>query len=129
MGDEKKKQKKEQSISLSNENDELKIMLEEITDQDVLFGRGGKGNGHRGNIAFRKKALDLRVKYGSASKVEKRRIAEGLVSWVKKQNGRFLIQDREVKRHWYIVTDERKVHSKASQALREAKTMEERQKD
>lgn len=88
----------------------------EPTDDDVLFGRGGYTNTHRGNIRFREKALELRPWYESVSKEEKFGISQILIESVKGEGHRFLEKGRDGLWHEVVGNGARK---KASQALRE----------
>jgi len=97
-----------------------------VTDRDVLLGRGGRSNHHKGNIKYREQAGRLREDYRSSQKDTKTDLAQMLVDWVEKnQGGRFLKLDPENDK-WYIVTN-LAARKKSSQALREHMTQEERQ--
>ena len=92
---------------------------------DVLLGRGGRSNHHSGNIQYRDQVGTLREWYRSSEKNAKTDLSQLLVDWVQKeQRGRFLKLD-ESNQQWYIVTNV-VARRKASQALREHMTMEER---
>jgi hypothetical protein len=97
----------------------------QVRRMDVLLGRGGRSNHHPGNITFRKQAGELREWYRTSDKHVKTDLSQLLVNWVQnEQNGRYLQLDREEDR-WFIVTN-LVARRKASQALREHMTMEER---
>lgn len=90
----------------------------EPTENDVLFGRGGYTNTHKGNIKFRERALELRPWYEQpgTSKEEKYRISDLLVESVKSEGHRFLEKGEDGL--WYEVIGNG-ARKKASQALRE----------
>jgi len=86
------------------------------TEDDVLFGRGGYTNTHRGNINFREEAQKLRPWYESSTKEEKFVISQMLIESVKNKGHRFLEKGNDGMWHEVIGNGARK---KASQALRE----------
>jgi len=103
------------------------IVKEYVTpsDNDVLLGRGGRSNHHPGNKAYRDKVGEIRDNYRSSEKNAKTDLSQDLVNWVQQeQQGRFLKQDDDKK--WYVVTNI-VARRKASQALREHMTKEERE--
>eukprot|EP00978_Attheya_sp_CCMP212_P028510 scaffold98579_cov54-Attheya_sp.AAC.2 len=89
----------------------------EITDSDVLCGRGGMTNHHAGNVFFRKLVRMKQETYLQASKREKASVARDIVSFIRNMNppGRFLKKDGN---SWKDIGD-RKAREKTSQALRE----------
>ncbi|KAL7542414.1 hypothetical protein ACHAXR_012137 [Thalassiosira sp. AJA248-18] len=89
----------------------------EPTDNDVLFGKGGDINTHPGNIRFRQKALELRPVYEESSKVQKQKIANELVKFVKNERHRFLEEKEGL---WREVIGYNGWHDKASATLRDA---------
>mmetsp|Transcript_19731 Transcript_19731/g.36824 ORF Transcript_19731/g.36824 Transcript_19731/m.36824 type:complete len:485 (-) Transcript_19731:568-2022(-) len=99
---------------------ELKIPVD-ITDRDVLLGRGGRSNHHPGNIEYRRRILDLQPVYKQLTREEKTPFSESVVSWVKDRGGRFLKEDKE-QEFFYQVTD-KAAREKVSQALREDHTL------
>lgn len=86
-----------------------------ITENDVLFGRGGGTNRHVGNIYFRDLVSEHQPAYVQARKRDKTRIAKSIVAQVRSRNGRFL---RKEDGKWIDVGD-KKAAEKTSQALRE----------
>jgi hypothetical protein len=93
------------------------------TDDDVLMGRGGKSNHHKGNIRYRAEIERLQAQYKMTDdKDEKTSISEQLVAFVKSFGGNFLENDGQ---GWYIIEDV-VARRKASQALREDKDPEKR---
>jgi hypothetical protein len=62
----------------------------EITNNDVLLGRGGRTNHHVGNATYRKYKEELQERYLTATKDEKTDIANELVEMIHSRNGRFL---------------------------------------
>lgn len=92
-------------------------------EHDVLCGRGGGINGHKGNGIFRNWVADRRLDYNLASsKADKARVAKEVMNLVTRQNppGRFLQRDPTGGiGSWWIEIDETKAMAKTSQALRE----------
>lgn len=94
-------------------------------DRDVLLGRGGRSNHHPGNVAYRNQVGKLREWYRSSDKNLKTDLSQLLVDWVlHEQQGRFLKHDATTDQ-WYLITNIM-ARRKASQALREHMTQEER---
>jgi hypothetical protein len=89
---------------------------------DVLCGRGGNVNSHRGNEQFRALVEKRKRVYLTARfKREKRLIASSIVTEIRGMNpsGRFLTRKgNRDSGHWYDIGDE-KARDKTSQALRE----------
>lgn len=90
-----------------------------ITQHDVMFGRGGGTNKHPGNREFRELVDKCRSGYLEAKKMQKATISRLIVQTIRYKNppGRFLKKDDKVNM-WYEVGD-RKAAEKTSQALRE----------
>lgn len=86
-----------------------------ISENDVLFGRGGGTNRHAGNIFFRDLVSEHQPAYVQARKRDKTLIAKSIVAQVRSRNGRFL---RKEDGKWVDVGD-KKAAEKTSQALRE----------
>lgn len=97
------------------------------TPQDVLSGRGGGINSHKGNKAFREWVNQRKEEYNLAqNKKEKIAVAMQVVRQVQQQvpaSGRFLQKDPTVAGgsggHWWVEIDEAKALAKTTQALRE----------
>lgn len=89
-----------------------------ITDQDVLFGRGGLSNHHIGNLRYRDIISIHRQDYIRAPKIEKPNVARRIVKAIRTglNPGRFLRKGKDGK--WQQVSD-KEAAWKASQALRE----------
>lgn len=93
------------------------IPKSEVTEKDVLFGRGGGTNRHRGNMYFRDLVSESQPRYLQARKLEKTAISKTIIAHIRSRKGRFL--------KWNPGTDlwedvgDRKAVEKASQALRE----------
>jgi len=89
-----------------------------ITDQDVLFGRGGLTNRHIGNLRYRDIISIHRQDYVRVQKTEKPNVARRIVKAIRtgKNPGRFLRKGDDGK--WHQVSD-KEAAWKASQALRE----------
>mmetsp|Transcript_7125 Transcript_7125/g.14787 ORF Transcript_7125/g.14787 Transcript_7125/m.14787 type:complete len:1189 (-) Transcript_7125:3343-6909(-) len=89
----------------------------EMTENDVLCGRGGGTNSQMGNRRFRALVRDFQPTYLMARRREKPLMARSIVLIVRKRGGRFLRRDEE-KGQLFEVGDE-KAEAKTSQALRE----------
>lgn len=101
----------------------LKKTYLEFTDDDVLMGRGGKSNHHKGNTKYRAEIERLQEDYKKTDdKDEKTSIAAQLVARVQSYGGNFLEKDEK---GWYII-DDVVARRKVSQALREDKDPEKR---
>ena len=90
-----------------------------VTDYDILCGRGGLTNHHRGNKRFRDIVALHRPDYVRAPKVQKPSVARVIVRAIRNGDppGRFLRKD-EKKGVWVDIGD-KKAAEKTSQALRE----------
>ncbi len=95
------------------------ISADEITEHDVLGGKGGQSIHHPGNIQFRQWAEEMKPEYSQLSKPEKTPYSWKLVHRVWEKGGRFLEKDEGSGK--YYVIDEKDARLKASQALREEK--------
>jgi hypothetical protein len=93
------------------------ILEEELTDKDVLCGRGGLTNFHPGNKWYRKICLKHRNSYAMAQKPYKSKIAKEIVLMVRGEHGRFLRKHND-SFYWYEAGDEAALQ-KTSQTLRE----------
>jgi hypothetical protein len=96
-----------------------------VTENDILCGRGGLTNHHKGNKRFRDIVALHRPDYVRAAKVHKPNVARMIVKAIRNSDppGRFLKKDSKTTK-WYDIGDKRAAE-KASQALRE-KSLEER---
>lgn len=92
--------------------------ITEITDNDVICGRGGAVNAHPGNVRFRKFISEFKHQYLTEIKQKKPLVAQRVLSAVRSSNppGRFLVKCGEI---GYLPCDEDRAREKASQALRE----------
>ena len=101
--------------------------VDEPTEYDVLFGRGGMTNGHPGNRRFRDIIALHRPDYIRATKMDKPNVARRIVRAIRGGNppGRFLKKSEDQK--WYDVGD-RCAAEKTSQGLRERSNAEKRQR-
>lgn len=92
----------------------------EISQNDVLCGRGGLTNHHPGNVFFRRLVRMKQESYLMASKREKAGVAKEIVESIRNLSpkGRFLKKDPQNPGHWIEIGD-RKAREKTSQALRE----------
>lgn len=97
----------------------------EFTQNDVLFGRGGRSNHHPGNKIYRNIVTEQQNHYRSCDKNEKTKVAQGIVDHIQNTvGGRFLELDRGIKR-WFLVPNV-VARRKVGQALRENNTEEAR---
>lgn len=105
---------------LTKEVNRFQDKVSQVSENDVLFGRGAAVNFHVGNLRFRKLVIQYRSTYLSAPKIEKAAIAKLIVEkiWSSSPPGRFLCKDTPFQEGW-IEVDEGRAREKASQALRE----------
>ena len=77
--------------------DDVSVKKDDINENDVLCGRGGKTNTHPGNIYFREQVNKLRKRYKDSGRTEKPTIAKEVVDTIRKLDppGRFLKQDKK----------------------------------
>jgi len=103
------------------------VPVDDPTEYDVLFGRGGMTNSHVGNRRFRDIIALHRPDYIRAIKMDKPAVARKIVRAVRAGNppGRFLKKGDDGK--WYDVGD-RTAAEKTSQGLRERSNAEKRQR-
>jgi hypothetical protein len=92
----------------------------EVTDEDVLLGRGGRSNHHAGNKRYLIEKEKIQPRYLAADKEAKTGISQELVDIVENWGGRFLKLDEETDK-WYRVKNI-VARKKASQTLREMNT-------
>mmetsp|Transcript_23821 Transcript_23821/g.34805 ORF Transcript_23821/g.34805 Transcript_23821/m.34805 type:complete len:209 (+) Transcript_23821:99-725(+) len=88
-----------------------------IHDNDVLCGRGGASNKHKGNIHYRNLVQAHQESYLNAKKRDKSKIAKLIVSEIRHLGGRFL--KREDEGNVWVEVGDKKAVEKTSQALRE----------
>lgn len=102
-----------------------KEYVDEYTDSDILFGRGGRSNHHPGNKIYRDIVTEKQLYYRSCDKNEKTKVAQAIVDMIHENHrGRFLELDKAACR-WYIVPNI-VARRKVGQALRENNTEEAR---
>jgi PAS domain S-box-containing protein len=101
----------------NDRSDDGSIREADITDNDVLFGRGGKVYKHKGNGYFRKIVAEQQPAYLRASKGDKPTIAKSIVANIRQKNGRFLKKNSDGLDKW-IEADVLAV-AKTLQSLRE----------
>jgi len=90
-----------------------------VTDHDILCGRGGLTNHHKGNKRFRDIVALHRPDYVRAPKIQKPSVARVIVRAIRNGDppGRFLKKDATTSK-WIDIGD-KKAAEKTSQALRE----------
>lgn len=108
-----------------------KTYVMNITDDDVLLGRGRCCNDHPGNRKFRQLIQMCKPKYQRLERAtDKKKLRKAIVRFIQRMGGRFLKLERQggdhdhpshelLGRFYYIVTDIT-AREKVSQALREA---------
>lgn len=106
----------------------LQKVYVDITDKDVLLGRGGRSHYHPGNVEYRRYILQHQRAYKNLENSHmKTQMSFVAVAWVKNNGGRFLKRDDKAPgQPFYIATDET-ARQKVSQALREDHTPEGRE--
>ena len=110
--------------SASNESNKNNTNVQ-VKDNDVLFGRGSRSNGHPGNQRYLQRILDSQRAYKILDFDGKRALIQVVVCWVELQGGRFLAFEKNAEgRGRYYVASDQEVHVKISQALREDHTPE-----
>merc|ERR1712054_100848 len=103
--------------SSNSKNNSGRIYVENPSDNDALFGRGGRSNHHPGNARYRAEVERLSAIYKSTtSKPERVRMTKMLAEKIRSNGGRFLQKERNV---WLVVDKEEVVLKKVHQALRE----------
>uniref|UniRef100_A0A7S1VR48 DUF6824 domain-containing protein n=1 Tax=Grammatophora oceanica TaxID=210454 RepID=A0A7S1VR48_9STRA len=88
-----------------------------VMETDVIFGRGGISNHHRGNIRYRMLVKTYQRVYLQAKRHDKPKIAMLIVETIRREKGRFLKKDDKTQQ-WHDVGNP-KAREKTSQALRE----------
>jgi hypothetical protein len=112
------KQSKRKPRKIIPENKEY---IDQYSDEDVLFGRGGRSNHHPGNKLYRDFVTERQPYYRNCDKNEKTKVAQSIVdSIILEHKGRFLELERETNR-WYLVPNI-VARRKVGQALREHNT-------
>ncbi len=96
------------------DNNDARIIISP-RDIDVICARGGAGNHHPGNHAFRQMVKQLRLRYSTSA--NKQAISRAIVAAIRAKGGKFLQQDK-LKTTWYDIGD-KEASKKTSQALRE----------
>jgi len=93
---------------------------EHPSDLDVVGGRGNVSNGHKGNRRYWAKILEYRKRYKASylgrNAPEKNMIAEYIVSYIEKTNGKFLEKEKASGR--FYVVPRQIVIEKVKQVLR-----------
>ena len=125
--DEKDKEAKEKGEAENKRIQELKEKykdwplkdIKEPHEHDVMYGRGGGTNHHKGNKEYRKMVEDRKLEYVNSKRLDKPLVALEIIRiWRSKlPPGRFLKQNAKTG-HWEDVGD-KKAREKTSQALRE----------
>mmetsp|Transcript_21760 Transcript_21760/g.44786 ORF Transcript_21760/g.44786 Transcript_21760/m.44786 type:complete len:132 (+) Transcript_21760:819-1214(+) len=113
-----KRSKSKKKTPKSNDQKSASGAIETPSDLDILRGRGGTTNRHKGNMRFRDEARKLRSAYrdDGVSRKEKYMYSNILLQAVKDYGGRFLEKGDDG--FWYEMS-ENAARKKASQVLRE----------
>jgi hypothetical protein len=94
--------------------------VQDVTELDVMCGRGGKSNHHAGNKRYRQVVSQMKFSYKNiGSKSAKTDLSRTIVEHVFKYGGRFLKADKDSGK--FILLTPAEARKKTSQALREAK--------
>lgn len=125
--EEKDKEAKEKEKAEKKRIEELKEKykdwplqnIKEPHENDVMYGRGGGTNHHKGNKEYRKMVEDRKLEYVNSKRLDKPLVALEIIRiWrAKLPPGRFLKQNEKTG-NWDDVGD-KKAREKTSQALRE----------
>lgn len=102
----------------------------EVTDHDVLFGRGALRNWHVGNITYRRIVKERKAEYHSVmTHREKNKIAQEISDEIFANSGRFLREIRTAaeakalgiprKTQAWVIVQQPAINAKVKQALRE----------
>jgi hypothetical protein len=75
---------------LSHQGEEELVSNDQITDNDILCGRGCGTQVHQGNVKFRTLIADYQYEYVAAKPLDKANIAKSIVSKIIGEGGRFL---------------------------------------
>ena len=97
------------------------IFITSPTNRDVLCGRGGAGNNHEGNKAYRALCESKKAVYQSEAIARSQKIEMGreIVEIVQARGGRFVEkQIHQKKTQWFEISDEKAI-AKTMQTLRE----------
>lgn len=108
--------KRATSIEAARATDPSKGM-EDVSEHDVLCGRGGATNVHPGNRYFRSLINKFRDQYLRSRKIDKPHISRAIVTEIRNRNGRFLKKDEKLGL-WFEIGDDL-AREKTSQALRQ----------
>lgn len=96
--------------------------VDDITERDILCGRGGKSNHHQGNKKYRQVVGFMKCKYQNCpAKTQKTDLSRKIVEYCHSYGGRFVKKDGDNNRYYVLTKDE--ARKKTSQALRETKVL------
>ena len=91
----------------------------QLREYDVVMGRGGKSNNHRGNILYRSYVRDMTPIHDLSTKQEKTKITWQIVQQVYDLGGRFIEEDKSTGL-WHVI-DAAQARRKTSQKFRDEK--------
>lgn len=114
----------------SSYNFKVPDLIQDVSNRDVLCGRGAPTNHHEGNVHFRQVVARFQSQYLAARRSDKPEIAMKVLDIIRKEGGRFL---RRNKHHvnlngsfaWEELPEQR-AYEKACQALRDVSDEEHR---
>lgn len=103
--------------AVAKPNPKESTTMENVSEHDVLCGRGGATNVHPGNRFFRSLISKFRVQYLRSRKIDKPHISRSVVGEIRSRKGRFLKKDEKTG-VWCEIGDDL-AREKTSQALRQ----------
>jgi hypothetical protein len=108
------------AASICPDSQHPKEFVQEVRENDILCGRGGKSNHHPGNKKYRLVVSKMKMNYRKmGSKMLKTDLSRAIVEHVYGYGGRFLKYDTASSQ--YVVLSPTDSRKKTSQALREMK--------
>jgi hypothetical protein len=96
-----------------------RILIEKTTETDVLCGRGGLVNKHRGNVVYRRIVEYNKCVYKQVPKRHRNLVPQSIVETIINAGGRFLQPQQHSERAIWTEIPIGKAVQKTSQALRE----------
>jgi len=103
-------------------HDARSTYVDEVTDLDVLCGRGGRSNHWPGNKRYRRVVSEMKERYKtSEGRKSKTGLSRSIVEHVLQYGGRFVKEEEDTGRYYVLSKTEARI--KTSQALRESKDL------
>jgi len=100
------------------------VWVEDVRDNDIICGRGGRSNNHVGNKKYRQVVAEMKKAYrGTDSRKDKTKLSRAIVTHIQspEYGGRFIKMDPISGRYYQV--DNVEARMKTSQALRETKIL------